>query len=155
MHVSVADAAMAQVKHLEFKAIDRRTVALARRSVHVRNRGARLQQFDSASSLSSLVLDWSRPHDRMTAMSMEGSVHILKHDGSPPTYDVTFAPYAGPGGALPVRRFTGDGELEDFLRRGIRAQDDAVEKAMKGARGGSATVPNVILSPEQQKALRL
>jgi hypothetical protein len=61
------------------------------------------------------------------AFIYEGSLHVFqsrRKDGTS-LYHVTFAPYSGPGGAIPVLNFAGEDELSDFLinKVGIRRHD--------------------------------
>jgi hypothetical protein len=99
------------------------------------------------------------PEGRRIMDEIEGAIHITRLDREtapePWVYDITFAPYAGPGGALTVRKVTGDDQLRKLLRDGVGVRQPFLDDALKQARFGSAAIPRVRLTAEQTRSLRL
>ena len=60
-----------------------------------------------------------------------GSLHVFqsrRRDGTL-LFHVTYAPFKGPGGAIPVLTFVGDQELRDFLSKKIGIREREITKA--------------------------
>jgi len=92
--------------------------------------------------------------ERETSDEREGAIHVLRHGGPHDGggYSVVFAPYLGPGGAVPARRFSRVEDLREFLLRtlrlGSRSVDDALEEL---AHRGSASIRPVSLKVRELK----
>jgi hypothetical protein len=82
----------------------------------------------------------------------EGTIHILELGGlgeprKPTEYSVTFAPYTGPGGAVPSRRFHRPDQLKAFLEDQVGIARSSVEEAFSDLhRKGSASIFHVQLT---------
>ena len=90
----------------------------------------------------------------------EGNIHILSHGPKGPNYEkefsVIFAPFAGPGGAVPAKRITSLVELRKFLEERLHIQKTSVEEALHElARKGHTSLFNVQLTNRQRKKLGL
>lgn len=90
----------------------------------------------------------------------EGAIHIVAHDRSEPhqekVYSVIFAPFAGPGGAVPARHFTGLEELRKFLEERLHIRKTRVEEELSELeRKGSSSIFNVQLTNREAKRLGL
>jgi len=71
-------------------------------------------------------------------------------------YSVIFAPFAGPGGAVPSRSFTHADQLRTFLEDEIGIPRSAVDDALFEIRHrGSASIPHVQLTRREAKHLGL
>ena len=89
-----------------------------------------------------------------------GSIHIVRLENTrgaaPDSYSVIYAPYSGPGGAVPSRKFDSIENLKDFLMTELSIDMSAVESALTDvSRGGSASIPNVQLRPQELRRLGL
>ncbi|HEV3513684.1 MAG TPA: hypothetical protein VGS05_18385 [Candidatus Sulfotelmatobacter sp.] len=89
--------------------------------------------------------------------STEGAIHVVAigpgHDGP---YSVIFAPFTGPGGAVPARRFDTLDQLSRFLEDEIGVSRSAVEDAVSEIRQkGAASVFHVQLTRREVRRLRL
>jgi hypothetical protein len=88
----------------------------------------------------------------------EGAIHIIAHNGSSDDkrYSVLFAPFSGPGGAVPVRHITGLRELRDFLETRLHVRRGSVDDALAElARRGATSLFHVQLTNRQAKRLGL
>ena len=90
----------------------------------------------------------------------EGAIHIIGHDHSKPkhekVYSVIFAPFTGPGGAVPARHITGRGELSKFLEERLHIRKTSVEEALSELESkGSTSIFNVQLTNREAKRLGL
>jgi len=88
----------------------------------------------------------------------EGALRVVRFSRAnrPPSFHVTFAPYKGPGGAVPSIAFDGNSELEKFLRAQIGIEEDDVRAALRSLEmRGSYSFPNVQLTRAQLRRLRL
>lgn len=88
----------------------------------------------------------------------EGSIHIV--DYSSPSgndeYSVIFAPYTGPGGAVPAKRLSGREELRKFLKNRLHIWPAVVDEALAElARKGNASIPQVQLTTREARRLGL
>jgi hypothetical protein len=88
----------------------------------------------------------------------DGVVHILKqaHAKNGEQYSLIFAPIAGPGGALPARRFSTLDDLRLFLAKDLHLRSSSIEDAideMKRTRASS--IHPVSLAIRQAKKLGL
>ena len=84
----------------------------------------------------------------------EGAIHILKFGTPthPEQYSVIFAPFSGPGGAVPSRRFQGRAQLRTFLEDEIGIAPSSVDEAFADLqRRGSASILQVQLTPKEAK----
>lgn len=88
----------------------------------------------------------------------EGAVHILGDTGPQQKkhYAVIFAPFTGPGGAVPAKRLSGLEELREFLGNRLHIQRSSVDEAVaEVTRKGNASIPHVRLTPREAKRLGL
>jgi hypothetical protein len=88
----------------------------------------------------------------------EGTIHILKFSRSsnPEQFSVIFAPYSGPGGAVPSRRFSGRNQLKTFLEDEISISRSSLDEAFDELqRKGSASIFQVQLTRREAKRLGL
>jgi hypothetical protein len=91
----------------------------------------------------------------------EGTIHILEVGGpseplKPTQYLVTFAPFAGPGGAVPSRRFQRPDQLKTFLEDQVGINPSSVDEAFSDLhRKGSASIFHVQLTRREAKRLGL
>jgi hypothetical protein len=62
----------------------------------------------------------------------DGFVHILKQarSNNGDQYSLIFAPIAGPGGALPARRFSALDDLKSFLAHDLHLRSGSIEDAI-------------------------
>ena len=88
----------------------------------------------------------------------EGAIHILEY-GAPDhnkQYSVIFAPFAGPGGAVPAKRFASFEELRGFLDRRLHIRRSSVDEALAElTRRGSASIFHVQLTTREARKLGL
>jgi hypothetical protein len=89
-----------------------------------------------------------------------GSIHIVQFENSrrlsPNKYSLVYAPYSGPGGAVPSLKLDGIESVRDFLVSKLRIHRFAVESAMKElSTTGSTSIPNVQLRRSELKRLGL
>jgi hypothetical protein len=89
-----------------------------------------------------------------------GSVHIVQFENSrgivPDTYSVIYAPYTGPGGAVPAVKITGIEQLRDFLVRDLHIDVAVVDGAIRElAIVGSTSIPNAQFRPAELRRLGL
>jgi hypothetical protein len=88
----------------------------------------------------------------------EGAIHILEFARSNHTdqYSVIFAPFSGPGGAVPSRRFDGRSQLRTFLEDELGISHSSVDEAFgELQRKGSASIFNVQLTRREAKRFGL
>ncbi|MGA8492141.1 MAG: hypothetical protein WB711_17065 [Terriglobales bacterium] len=88
----------------------------------------------------------------------EGAIHILSYTRSsqPEMYSVIFAPFAGPGGAVPSRRFPDSDQLRAFLEDAIGVSRSSVDEAFSELkRKGSSSIFHVQLTRRQARTLGL
>jgi hypothetical protein len=88
----------------------------------------------------------------------EGSVHILgdKKFHAQRPYAVIFAPYSGPGGAVPARVFQDLNGLRSFLEDELYISRSSVDETLSElGRRGSASIFNVQLTRRELKRLEL
>jgi hypothetical protein len=87
----------------------------------------------------------------------EGAIHILESSRSKSErYSVIFAPFAGPGGAVPSRRFDSLENLRAFLEEEIGVSRSSVDEAFSDIRREhSASIFNVHLTRREAKKLFL
>jgi hypothetical protein len=89
-----------------------------------------------------------------------GSIHIVQLENSrgivPNKYSVIYAPYSGPGGAVPSVKLDGVESVKEFLISRLRIDRFAVDVALKELSAkGSASIPNVQLKTRELKRLGL
>jgi hypothetical protein len=90
----------------------------------------------------------------------EGSIHILREPRNHPTsgeqYSLIFAPYMGPGGAVPARKIFGANELRRFLNSQLHIWPSITEDAIHRLEASSnASIPHVQLTHREAKRLGL
>jgi hypothetical protein len=88
----------------------------------------------------------------------DGFVHILKqaHAKNGDQYSLIFAPIAGPGGALPARRFSTLDDLRLFLAQDLHLRSSAIEDAIdEMKRVGASSLHPVSLAIRHAKKLGL
>lgn len=93
--------------------------------------------------------------EQETKLKREGAIHILgdKKRGS---FAVFFAPFVGPGGAVPARHFSGEEKLRDFLENDLYLSRSSVDEALSELeRKGDASIFNVQLTRREVKRLGL
>jgi hypothetical protein len=87
----------------------------------------------------------------------EGAIHILalhaNHEGP---YSVIFAPFSGPGGAVPSKRFNDRNQLRRFLEDEIGISRSSVDDALTEIpHKGSASIFHVQLTRREARKLGL
>src|SRR5689334_22624626 len=93
-------------------------------------------------------------------MNREGTLHIVQVSKASPLptldrYQVGFADYASPGGAMKMKEIVGEQALRDFFTS-IGMQPMIAESALRGLRAeGSASVLRVVLPEEMLISLGL
>lgn len=90
--------------------------------------------------------------------STEGVVFIDASRKKTDTKDfsLAFAPFTGPGGAIPLLHFDRDEGLQDFLKNRLHLGRSLVEEAMRElSLQGHTFIPNVPLTRKQAKGLGL
>ena len=88
----------------------------------------------------------------------EGAIHILEFTGSNQReqYSVIFAPFAGPGGSVPSKRFGGREQLRAFLEDDLGVSRSSVDEAFAELkRKGSASIFHVQLTRREAKKVGL
>lgn len=88
----------------------------------------------------------------------EGAIHILayKRGTRQEQYSVIFAPFSGPGGSVPSRRFNGPEQLRGFLEDEIGISRSSVDEAFTQLRReGSASIFNVQLTRREARKFAL
>jgi hypothetical protein len=97
--------------------------------------------------------------EREIMAKSEGAVHILAENRNANTerrYSVIFAPFAGPGGAVPSRRFVGEDSLRGFLENDLYISRSSIDEAISELhRKGSTSLFNVQLTRKELRKLRL
>lgn len=90
-----------------------------------------------------------------TKLKQEGTIHI-RADKRRNSFAVFFAPFVGPGGAVPSRHFSGEGKLRDFLENDLYLTRSSVDEALSELeRKGDASIFNVQLTRKEAKKLGL
>jgi hypothetical protein len=89
-----------------------------------------------------------------------GSIHVVRYENSKEAdsgkYSVIYAPYSGPGGAVPSVKLNSLEALTEFLVERLRIDPSAIEVALKElAHNGSASIPNVQLRTHELRRLGL
>ena len=88
----------------------------------------------------------------------EGAIHILAYNrpNRSKRYSVIFAPFAGPGGAVPSKQFDGADKLRAFLEEEIRISRSSVDEAFAELeRKGSSSIFHVQLTRREAKRFGL
>ena len=87
----------------------------------------------------------------------EGAIHILAiHPDHGEQYSVIFAPFSGPGGAVPSRRFNSRDQLRRFLEGEIGISRSSVDEALNEIRQKASTsIFHVQLTRREAKRLGL
>ncbi len=87
----------------------------------------------------------------------EGAIHILAIQGNhAEPYSVIFAPFSGPGGTVPSRRFDSPDQLRAFLEDAVGIPPSSVEEALAEiGHKGSASILHVQLTRREAKRLGL
>jgi len=102
----------------------------------------------------------ARALERDVRVKTEGAIHIIREDQNHPTlgarYSVIFAPFAGPGGAIPAKKVFGDDLLRQFLGSQIGIPQTLIDDAIgELARKGNASIFHVQLTNREAKKLGL
>lgn len=89
-----------------------------------------------------------------------GFIHIVQLQKSDPSslpiYSVIYAPYEGPGGAVPAVKVRGADELQGFLLDALHIDREWVSSAIRDlGQRASATIPNVQLRAQELRRLGL
>jgi len=87
-----------------------------------------------------------------------GSLHIVRSSGrsGKPLYHVTFAPYKGPGGAVPALELRGDANLSQFLTDQIGIDPEDVRSALRTLQvRGSYSFPEIQLGTKDLRRFGL
>ena len=95
-----------------------------------------------------------RTLEQESSEESEGTLHLLRQGGAhdPGEYSVVFAPFVGPGGAVPARRFSRIDELRHILVRTLRIRPRAVDEALEElAQRGSVSIRPVSLKARELK----
>lgn len=87
----------------------------------------------------------------------EGTIHIVAlNPGHKAPYSVVFAPFSGPGGAVPSRRFGDREQLRQFLEDEVGLSRSFVEEALREIHSkGTASVFHVQLTRREARRLQL
>jgi hypothetical protein len=88
----------------------------------------------------------------------EGAIHILSYarSGQPEKFSVIFAPFTGPGGAVPARIFRNVDQLRGFLEDELGISRSSMEEALSELQHkGSASIFHVQLTRRQARRLGL
>lgn len=94
--------------------------------------------------------------EREVKQVKEGAIHISGDTGPVEQYAVIFAPYTGPGGAVPARYVSGREQLRKFLEHRLQIDTGAIEAAFSSlSRGRNASILNVRLTLREAKRLGL
>ena len=99
-----------------------------------------------------------RSLEREVNLGTEGAIHLLANEtaSGDQSYRVIFAPFAGPGGAVPSRHFRGVDRLREFLENTLYISRSSVDEALSELRRkGSASIFNVQLTRKELKKLGL
>jgi hypothetical protein len=84
----------------------------------------------------------------------EGSIHILRVDrpNRVASYLVMFAPYRGPGGAMPTRELAGEQELQQFLVKEVAVLETIGQNVIGELKlRGSATIDRIRAKEKELK----
>jgi hypothetical protein len=86
-----------------------------------------------------------------------GTIHIVRSNKAQGySYAVTFAPFTGPGGVVPARRFAGSDDLRSFLEDDLYISPSSIDEALlELERKGSASIFNVQLTRKELRKLSL
>jgi hypothetical protein len=83
-------------------------------------------------------------------------INKLQRRTNAEAYSVFYAPYEGPGGIVPDRKFQGIDQLRDFLKDSLHLSDAGIESALRDlAKRGNSTLPNVELRSKELRRLGL
>ncbi|HME00716.1 MAG TPA: hypothetical protein VKM93_25720 [Terriglobia bacterium] len=88
----------------------------------------------------------------------EGAIHVVEHPGSNhhKQYSLIFAPFTGPGGAVPAKRFSKIEDLRQFLGKRLHIRPSSVQDALAElASRGNASIFDVRLTPQEARDLGL
>ena len=96
--------------------------------------------------------------ERDVKAQTEGTIHIVasRKSNQDVQYAVVFAPYIGPGGALPSKALSSSALLRDFLEDRLHRTTSEVDEALNQLdRNGSASIFHVRLTKREAKNLGL
>lgn len=95
--------------------------------------------------------------ERDVKLRTEGTIHIVRSKKAQGySYAVTFAPFTGPGGAVPARRFAHIDDLRFFLEDELYISRSSVDEALREIeRKSSASIFSVQLTRKELKKLAL
>jgi hypothetical protein len=93
--------------------------------------------------------------EQETKVKREGAIHLLR-DKKRNSFAVFFAPFVGPGGAVPARHFSGEEKLREFLENDLYLSRSSVDEALSELeRRGETSIVNVQLTRREVKKLGL
>lgn len=101
---------------------------------------------------------WIHHHDVGDSYRYTGALHVVRSrgHGGKSVYQITFAPYKGPGGAVPAAEVTGDQALTQFLTDQIGIDAVDVQFALRELQiRGSHSFPNIQLGTRDLRRLGL
>lgn len=95
-----------------------------------------------------------------TKTKTEGAIHIIREDQNHPTfgarYSLFFAPFTGPGGAVPAKKIFGIEHVRQFLDEQLGISSAFIEHALfELTRKGSGSILNVQLTRREARRLGL
>jgi hypothetical protein len=87
----------------------------------------------------------------------EGTIHIVASKKTNQVqYSIVFAPFTGPGGALPSKTILGADELRQFLEEHLNISKSEIDEALSALnRKESASIFHVRLTKREAKSLGL
>jgi hypothetical protein len=95
--------------------------------------------------------------ERDVKLRTEGTIHIVRSKKAQGySYAATFAPFTGPGGAVPARRFAHIDDLRFFLEDDLYISRSSVDEALREMeRKNSVSIFSVQLTRKELKKLAL
>jgi hypothetical protein len=97
-----------------------------------------------------------RALEQETKVKREGSVEIFLVDNKRNSFMVLFAPFVGPGGAIPAKHLVGIEDLCAFLENELFVSRSAVDEAISELkRKGETSIGNVQLTRKEVRKLGL
>lgn len=94
--------------------------------------------------------------EREIKTQTEGTIHIVASLGQNQSaqYSLVFAPYTGPGGAMPARNILGENQLREFLEERVHITKSEVDEALNELkRKRSASIFHVRLTKREARSL--
>jgi len=89
-----------------------------------------------------------------TKINTEGAIHIVDYGDQ--SYSLVFAPFTGPGGAVPAKSISGKQELREFLENRLNISKSSVDEALLDlARRHNTSIFHIRLTKREAKTLGL